>query len=531
MIKVIIFGLFGNRLEIERILDDDAEIIGYSDMGALFEDEENTISTFEYKPFYRIEQLCNIEFNYIIICNKKESVYSEAESLLLRQGIPQKKIIPAFWLKFNESAFQSTFDEYMEQETEYEGAVFGMSYSRRGLITDFMTGNYFKFSLNGMDLHGHELYMENLIRSSQKFRKTEYVLLDIPYYIFNWDVCSSNQIFNRMSIYDEFEDWGHFAERENAEEYIEQYHGMKLLFKNKFESVSSAYSNNYMFPQKFDIQKTNCRANGAWIKSYPETKEENKYRFLRICKMVRSIGAKLIIVVYPFSSAFIKRNRQIIQRNKEEFYSIIEECRKILDFFVLDFLDEPYAKFPDSFFYNPTHMNVYGAMQMTRILDREIQKLIFGNNHINKKAGVSYSVAVFSVAWMPSEEDGAICGSSGSYAGLRGIKIRIRGKMDLHVRYSVCSLGSGWTDSVIDGERSAARNGELINAFRVSVEGRDAEYFGIRYKAFIGSSGWSEWLSDDSVAGDPAKDGRIEAVKMILYKKKKQENAVGKDKE
>ena len=306
MVKVIIFGLFGNRLEIERILDDEAEIIGYSDTGALFEDEETTPHTFEYKPFYKAEQLADVDFDYIVVCNKREAVYAETENFLMKHGIDRRKIVPACWLKFNESAFQSTYAEYMELNTEYEGAIFGMSYSRRGLLPDFMSGKYFKFSLNGMDLHAHELYIENLVRNSQKFHKTKYVILDLPYYIFNWDVCSSNQIFNRMSMYDEFNDWGHFKERENADDYIAQYHALKLLVGKKFESVQSAYSNSYMFPRKFDAGKTDCRANGAWVKSYPKTREENKYRFLRICKMIKSIGAKLIIVVYPFSPAFFK---------------------------------------------------------------------------------------------------------------------------------------------------------------------------------------------------------------------------------
>ena len=118
---------------------------------------------------------------------------------------------------------------------------------------------------------------------------------------------------------------------------------------------------------------------------------------------------------------FLKLNGQIIQENRKEFYEIINEYQEIMGYSVLDFLEKSYAKFPDTFFYNPTHLNLHGAVQMTKVLDREIRKIILGEKELKKgKINIKYSAAVYSVAWMPFEENGSICGSSGCYLGLRG---------------------------------------------------------------------------------------------------------------
>ena len=66
--KVILYGL-GKGLEyVESNLKEAHEIIGYSDSFA-------TIKVFKGKPFYMLEQLPEISFDYLIITvkNRKES--------------------------------------------------------------------------------------------------------------------------------------------------------------------------------------------------------------------------------------------------------------------------------------------------------------------------------------------------------------------------------------------------------------------------------------------------------------------------
>ena len=55
MTDVIIFGVAGNRQNIERILDDSVNICGYTDIGPDFENAE--IKKYEHKPFITIQKL------------------------------------------------------------------------------------------------------------------------------------------------------------------------------------------------------------------------------------------------------------------------------------------------------------------------------------------------------------------------------------------------------------------------------------------------------------------------------------------
>lgn len=125
MVKVILFGLFDNRLDMERILDDEVEIVGYSDTGALMEDEEG-FRRFEYKPFYQVRSFREeqIDYDYILVCNKNRAIYLEIEELLSENGVSREKIVPTYCLGFAESSFQSTYDEYLELGEDFEGAFF-----------------------------------------------------------------------------------------------------------------------------------------------------------------------------------------------------------------------------------------------------------------------------------------------------------------------------------------------------------------------------------------------------------------------
>lgn len=305
MVDVIIFGIIGNRQDIERILDDDVNICGYMDMGAYFED--GAIKTYESKPFYTLNDLDKIQYDYIIVCCNSERNYLICEKILLDRMVPMDKIIPTWFLTFKESVFQSTYDDYIEQNKPIEVAIFGMSFSRNGIMADLIGKECFKFSLNGMDLHGIELYITNLMNNSVHFSHTKTIILETPYFIFNHDNCSSNQIQRRMCIYDEFDDWGNYRYMKFADLKIEQYRNLKRLVARKYEKIKCSESNNYMFTDIINESQEDYLARGVWNKIHMETIKENEKRFENILSILNTIGAKIFCVIFPFTLEFTKK--------------------------------------------------------------------------------------------------------------------------------------------------------------------------------------------------------------------------------
>ena len=143
------------------------------------------------------------------------------------------------------SVFSNTYDKYIEQRQTYEVAIFGSSLSRYGILADFLDKSCYKFSMSGMDLHGVELYISNLINNSKEFRETKTVILDLAYYTFNHDNCCTKKAINlmkRMAIYEKFDDWGSYCENSDAQTRIVQYNALKKIVGKKYESTATSIS-------------------------------------------------------------------------------------------------------------------------------------------------------------------------------------------------------------------------------------------------------------------------------------------------
>lgn len=201
----------------------------------------------------------------------------------------------------------------------------------------------------------------------------------------------------------------------------------------------------------------------------------------------------------------------------------MEDAKNILPLEIFDYIERPYAKFLDAFFYNPTHLNLYGAMQMTKSLNQELRKTY----HLAKTepqpiSDILYSTCVASVSWMPWVKNGEISGSSGRYLGLRGIRILLKDKKkELKAVYSVSSENSGWSEPATDGASAIGKNGEVIGALRISLEPDAAELYRVRYKVYLANKGWTDWAYDNEIAGESQPGRRIEAVKIELCEKRK----------
>lgn len=366
MTDVVIFGVAGNRQKIERILDDDVNICGYTDIGPHFENIE--IKEYEAKPFIPIEQLCEYEFDYIVVCCESDRGYLLCEQILNENGIASEKIVPTWVLNFRESVFQNTYLEYLEMDRAYEAVVLGASNTRFGLISDLLGVDCFKFSVNGMDLHGVELYISHLLKESPHFADTKIVFLDFAYFMFNLDNCATKQgqnLIRRMAIYEEFEDWGHYSESAEFYVRITQYKTLKKLFSHKYEKNVSAKSNNYMSGDISGVSN-DAYANGAWTKIYPETIKENVERFDRIMQMLSKMGTRVVILIYPLNPRFVTNNSFILTKLKKMFYKQMAVFRDKYEFSILDFNEA--ESFPSNYYYDYTHMNFCGALKMTQVL-------------------------------------------------------------------------------------------------------------------------------------------------------------------
>lgn len=511
MINVLIYGLIGNRKKIERILDDNVNICGYMDMGAHF---DGAIHSYENKPFYSITEIDKIAFDYIVVCSEIKDVYFQCEKLLVKKGVPEKKIIPTWYLSFEESVFQSTYDEFIELDRAYEVVIFGMSFSRMGIVTDLLGDSCYKFSLNGMDIHAFELYIKGLLKNSQHFNKTKCVIFDMPYAIFNRDNCAlPDYIIRRMCMYNEFEDFDSFGESEDAEKMINQYRVLKQIVGKKYEKNPSSYSNNFMSLDQISKDE-NFLAGRIWSKFDIRLIKKNEARFKEIITILKKLQVRIVLVVFPFTFEFMQKNRYIIDKNKKMFYKRIEKIEaEEGDLEIWDYCNYDNKSFPDYFFRDQIHLNYYGAIKMTQLLKKDI----VSKERLSKSLpNIRYTVYVPGLGWLPYEDNGKVCGTSGVYYGIRGI--RIENNEECSISYQIYSLYTGWSELETEGRGVCLNEEKTIDAFKIFLSPKSKSYM-LRYKVYIWGKGWSEWSSNGDVAGDICKSNLIEAIQIEVLEK------------
>ena len=88
MKKIIVYGVKNLELRrsIEYFLDDHYEIVGYTDGHYEYDVLDN-------QKFFRLEELCHQEFDFIVIASSSGATQSEIRRILLALNIPSEKII------------------------------------------------------------------------------------------------------------------------------------------------------------------------------------------------------------------------------------------------------------------------------------------------------------------------------------------------------------------------------------------------------------------------------------------------------
>lgn len=373
MKNVILFGINKFQNKLEHILNDEFNVCGYSDFSLKYAD----IKSFEYKNFYKPEVLSDTKFDYIILClpNKKES---ENTLISLREaGIDEDKIVQTYCLSWNERMFRTTFDDFISLNKNFEGLVFGMSYSRFAFLTHFFDKDFFKFSLGGVDLYTNRKWLDYLLKNHRVLlASVKYVVLDLPYYIFNWDITSTSQIFYRMAYFDKFDDYRGFGEIPAGQKYIKNHKLLKSMFAEKFEANKTVYSNNSLETGEM-LKKakddTYFEASGIWYKMHEKTIQENIVIFREFIDLIKQINPdiKIAAVTYPYAQKFMEINKEYINNLQKDFYNVIKSSPNCKDIFVFDFITDKKYKFDDTCFRDATHFNGRGAELFSKILNKK----------------------------------------------------------------------------------------------------------------------------------------------------------------
>ena len=218
-----------------------------------------------------------------------------------------------------------------------------------------------------MDLFLHYKFFEKLSKDNKKsFEHIETVILEMPYYIFNYDLSRFNKfIYTKLKYFEIINDYHNFGKTEFEKQKIDEY----KIFMQCFEQEEKILDTKKISKLRKILKRIYYQLliaknhDSVWYKQYHETIKENEIYFEKLVKLVkqRCPNAKFKVLIMPFNPIFRWTHKKQIDISKEIFYNIISKYN-------IDIVDH-FSYFNSSKWFNDhCHLNEKGAEKYTSIL-------------------------------------------------------------------------------------------------------------------------------------------------------------------
>ena len=294
MKKIIVYGVKNLELRrsIEYFLDDHYKIVGYTDGHYEYDVLDN-------QKFFRLEELCHQEFDFIVIASSSGATQSEIRRILLALNIPSEKIIRPTMFRGG-SGEKGQTDLIANIDNHYCGEkslIFGMSYSAWGIREKELKHSFYNCSWSGLDLY-YNYCMYRYIEEHPCFLNIDTVLLVFPYYYFDYDMSrsfgqyESGQIFSIRRL----DDWHHSDQVSGAYDYIANYR----MFGEKITRFYHMPKWKGESPYTLKEPDGGILLDPLWFADHGETVEENQEIFVQFYKSIESRRGTPAIVIPPF---------------------------------------------------------------------------------------------------------------------------------------------------------------------------------------------------------------------------------------
>ena len=311
------------------------------------------------------ECLENVDYNInngdVFIANDSQAKF------LMSKGVRRTQLIN--YEQFGNLNFDNPLDGF---DSSFNGLVLGMSHSQCGLDVSYSKNiNYFKVASPSMDIFLHINFFEALLRNyAETLRNMKSIIIEIPYYIFNYDLSRCVPFaYSKLNYFDIVHNWHHLKEKELFEAILEDYNLYKKIFRvtcstkvteHRIPIVLKPLKRVYKYLRSAYKGVTN--SDNVWKKTYNETIKENTYLWNKLIELIKEEcpSAQISILVMPFNPSFIRTHKTDIDRNREYFYNSIVtgERINIIDNFIF---------YNMSFYFDDhCHLNDIGCKRYSR---------------------------------------------------------------------------------------------------------------------------------------------------------------------
>ncbi len=316
-----------------------------------------------------LKTLNYINYDYIIVLEKNKEIKNKIINVLKDIKVEETQIFDFYSYSYPYfiDGFKVKLNNILKKE-KIQTLVTGLSYAEIGIDCDKLSKDSFNFALSGQDIFYNYELIKYLMKFSFIKNNLKYVLINVAYYAFDYNLSLGDQFARIHRYYYELGETNHYNNRLH----------LKICQKN-YECYN--YEEDY---NNYNRHKLNTVLNGqneeedkVAIKqatmNYPNTKIENEEIFEKLIRMLNYENIIPIIVILPTSEYYYKHFEDDFQKNK--FYEILGKLDEKYDFKILDYFKS--TMFENTDFWDYSHLNKNGRRKFTEIIKKELNKYIY----------------------------------------------------------------------------------------------------------------------------------------------------------
>lgn len=292
------------------------------------------------------------------------------ENALLSVGVSVDKIIN--FSRFAKTTLENPIDK-MNYGVQYTGLILGMSHSQCAIDPEKLTNRlYCNMAAPSMDMFCHYNYIKLLSEMyPDKLATMENIIIELPYYIFNYDLSRFGTfVHTKLNYFEVLGNYHHFGETAEQKNRIAEFRRFIKMFKTVESAQKPCCKRNpirNMAKKLVNKYRVATNRDKVWRVVYQDTVQENQRLWLDLLELLEKVcpNGDITVLVMPFNPIFRLCHRKAIKEMKALFMNSLGQGNfRIVDHFT--------KIKKDWYFDDHCHLNKSGAAEYTRILQKAL---------------------------------------------------------------------------------------------------------------------------------------------------------------
>lgn len=347
---------------------------------------EAYIDTYNYgkaknnKIIINPNQIRNYNYDFIFIASQ---YYKEIIDQVTCLGVSKDKIVNMEYILENETEIMAYYYMYINLKRSLELAkknkvkvlMSGISYGECGIDENILKNTCVNLSISGQDIYYGYKIVEDIINYKKNEIDVEKVIINIPYYVLEYDLSRNSYSIRTHSIYKKLvTDTHNCKELSNKQKKLIDFLNTKKEFDICEEFIDKyKLSKKVVSDRKKDILKTTIKeklengklmAERDYDKNYPLTVIENKKIFNSYIEYLIKKNIQPLILICPVSEYYYKNSNARIEKELNFF---LEDLKKRHNISIINLFRD--KRFTDEDFSDVSHLNSKGSRKLTKIIN------------------------------------------------------------------------------------------------------------------------------------------------------------------